>query len=360
MSFKWLTQQDLQEAIGGDILRRLEALSPILDPESADIVQLYRKANLVRLLESFGTASLMRNRDFLRKYLYSIPRDEFTRLCDVTGISANATSYDEQLSALVRKGWNTPGYCSLVCETLGLPAEIAPSAQQSAADTTLISRHPRPFKQLLDYQYRIMAHCAEKLSVPRARLVLQMPTGAGKTRTAFELVAAHLNESDCQQRVVWLAHSEELCEQAIACAVETWEHLGSYDLAIRRIFGTTQARPIAGRSELIVASFQSLYARSQRGEVWDNKEYPASLVVIDEAHKVLAPTYRMVTESLVGHTTKVLGLTATPGRGIDDEFGNQELADFFFCTIVSLTGPVARTQSSFYASVGYSLMPSKR
>jgi len=40
-----------------------------------------------------------------------------------------------------------------------------------------------------------------------------MPTGAGKTRTAMNVIAEQLREFP-EQAVVWLAHNEELCEQA--------------------------------------------------------------------------------------------------------------------------------------------------
>ena len=43
------------------------------------------------------------------------------------------------------------------------------------------------------------------------------------------------------------------------------------------------------------------------------------LIIIDEAHKAIAPTYKKVIDNLSSITTKVVGLTATPGRSIDNE-----------------------------------------
>ena len=60
-----------------------------------------------------------------------------------------------------------------------------------------------------------------------ARALLQMPTGSGKTRTATELIIEHLNREENEiSQVVWLANTRELCEQAIQCVSETWDHLG--------------------------------------------------------------------------------------------------------------------------------------
>jgi len=60
------------------------------------------------------------------------------------------------------------------------------------------------------------------------------------------------------------------------------------------------------------------------------------VVIVDEAHKVLAPTYKDVTKALIGNGTRVMGLTATPGRSTVDAEENEALAKFFFNEIVSI------------------------
>jgi len=338
MSFRWLSQEALQDAIGVELIGRLEALAPVLDYDGADIVEIYRKDNLVKLLEAFGTSGLMKDREFLREYFGSMPMEAYNRLAGAENVGLLGVEYADGITNLLRKGWSSPEHCSRLCEVLGLPQSIVPAPHRSVASVESIKCSASPFKQLLSYQYEVMTKCSAKLAPSRSRLILQMPTGAGKTRTAFELIAAHLNESEQERRVVWLAHSEELCEQAIECATETWQHLGRYDLRVRRMFGGSHALPCEG-SELIVASFQTLYARAKAGDPWDGVGCPVSMVVVDEAHKVLAPTYHKVTDDLIGDSTKVLGLTATPGRGVEDVSGNQALVDYFFGTIVSMEGP---------------------
>ena len=45
-------------------------------------------------------------------------------------------------------------------------------------------------------------------------MIINMPTGAGKTRTSIEgLVDYWRSLSNKKSFVVWMAHSEELCEQ---------------------------------------------------------------------------------------------------------------------------------------------------
>ena len=52
-------------------------------------------------------------------------------------------------------------------------------------------------------------------------------------------------------------------------------------------------------------------------------------MVIDEAHKALAPTIRQLIEAAQRDDVAVLGLTATPGRGAESAVENRQLARVF-------------------------------
>ena len=52
-----------------------------------------------------------------------------------------------------------------------------------------------------------------KLYTGRRRVMLHMPTGSGKTRTAMNIICDHFRLHN-STIVLWLAHTEELCEQA--------------------------------------------------------------------------------------------------------------------------------------------------
>lgn len=59
------------------------------------------------------------------------------------------------------------------------------------------------------------------------------------------------------------------------------------------------------------------------------------LILIDEAHKATAFTYHEVIRKLLDVDSRVVGLTATPGRSFGNDETNQALADFFFNELVS-------------------------
>jgi DNA repair protein RadD len=88
---------------------------------------------------------------------------------------------------------------------------------------------------------------------------------------------------------------------------------------------------------LVIGGFQKMYSMLSGSEVpFAELRKRIEVVLVDEAHKVLAPTYKEVTKSLIGDGTRVVGLTATPGRSAIDAEQNKALADFFFNEIVSI------------------------
>ena len=129
---------------------------------------------------------------------------------------------------------------------------------------------------LRDYQRDICSRTVEAFRSHRSVMV-QMPTGTGKTVVLAELVRS----VEC---VLIVAHRRELVEQIR----ETIRRLGIDD------------------GNITVCSIQWLTYNINKVAI------APSLVVIDEAHHALAKTYRMMWEAW--HEARFLGLTATPCR----------------------------------------------
>ena len=169
-----------------------------------------------------------------------------------------------------------------------------------------------------------------------------MPTGAGKTRTAMNIISEFLRSAgEEEQVVIWLAHSEELCEQAAEEFEKAWSSLGNRSVGLVRHFGryTNESINISGPT-FVVVSLQGAFSMSMsssRDRDFFALSRKVGLTVIDEAHKAIASTYQHVLEMLapVG-TSKLLGLTATPGRSWLDVDEDEKLADFFDRQKVSL------------------------
>lgn len=128
------------------------------------------------------------------------------------------------------------------------------------------------------------------------------PTGSGKT-IVFSHLAKRLNDAT-GQKVLILAHREELIQQAI-------EKLN----AATGIFaGKEKAEFSASLNDpVVVASIQTMIRRLDK---WPSDHF--GLIIVDEAHHVLADSYRKVLDHF---TARVLGVTATPDRGDKKNLG---------------------------------------
>lgn len=172
--------------------------------------------------------------------------------------------------------------------------------------------------------------------------MLSLPTGAGKTRVAAEAVIRWIKQvRDLDGPILWIAQTEELCEQAVQSWSFVWTKVGAETpLTISRLWTTNEAGPISGRPHLVVATDAKLRnCLGTDGYAWLRA---ASLVIVDEAHVAISPQYTEILAHL-GLTARetrrhLLGLTATPFRNTNDEetrrlvqrFGAQRLDDGIF------------------------------
>jgi DNA repair protein RadD len=144
----------------------------------------------------------------------------------------------------------------------------------------------------------------------RKAVLLQMPTGAGKTRTAAFIVEKYTSTG---RTVLWLVHREELLMQAAMTFAEYGvEHHMVCAASSERAIKAQQFRE-HGRSfvkhgaRLIIASIQTIVRRLESLD-WLKPDQ----IIADECHLSLAATWRRVLDHW--KDARLLGLTATPAR----------------------------------------------
>ena len=126
--------------------------------------------------------------------------------------------------------------------------------------------------------------------------------------------------------VLWVADRDELCEQAVEAWRQVWSSVGAEGKRLRiSKMWAGQPRPLpVSDLHVIVATIQTLNAKlsKQPGEYGFLSD--STLVVFDEAHRSIAPTFTSVMEE-IGLTRWqrseepfLIGLTATPYRGHDE------------------------------------------
>jgi len=168
-------------------------------------------------------------------------------------------------------------------------------------------------------------------------VMLQMPTGTGKTRLFVSIVNDILT---CRMydgiipSVLLLVHRKELVNQIA-------ETLASYGLK----YGIIQSGVEEDRyCHIQVASVQTLVRRLQR---WGRVRF--EFIIIDEAHHTPSPTYMKILDAF--SDSKLLGVTATPHRL--DYWG---FAHIFDKLIVS-PDPMEFIKSGFLSNYDYYSVP---
>ena len=189
---------------------------------------------------------------------------------------------------------------------------------------------PYSLPELHDYQERIVAKVRDMLCNGHGngggrRGMISLPTGSGKTRVAVQAVVEAMRNG-FTGGVLWVADRDELCEQAVDAWRQVWSSVGieGKSLRVSRMWaGQPQPLP-ASDSHVIVATIQTLNAKLSREPEAYRFLADFNLVVFDEAHRSVAPTFTSVmgeiglTRWQRGEEPFLIGLTATPYRGHDE------------------------------------------
>ncbi len=203
-------------------------------------------------------------------------------------------------------------------------------------------------RELEDFQKEVKSQLSECLRSPGRRAIVTLPTGAGKTRVAVETIRDWFTQNS--RAVLWLAHTEELCEQAYSCFRQVWEGSALVPpLLLFRFWGDYTRRyedhreslnRIAREASVLVSTPNRIVSLmgaedEQRQQLFKMLSDSTSIIVIDEAHRAAAPSYQRIVDELVGKNPRMslMGLTATPFRleylGNDPEAGTKELREIF-------------------------------
>jgi len=283
----------LQNFTNKSIIKQLRAAGQTIDPDLiADII-----------ITEQGVECL-RNKEIRKEILDLLPEK-------------NLTEFGFGNSGAYRFTWGNNQRSREFLEMLGTSPDLLISSEK--AEEQDITEIEMP---LWRYQNLVRKKINNFLLYRKKRKSLvHMPTGAGKTRTMLESVCDFMRLQDSSNYViVWLAHSEELCDQAVESFVKLWTKHGDEDANIVRLWGgRAQNLEEISSPTFVVSSFQTAYSMTSSNNdesfrISNLIRTNCKLLVVDEAHQSIAPTYNQAIRLFANASSKVLGLTATPGR----------------------------------------------
>ncbi len=221
--------------------------------------------------------------------------------------------------------------------SLGFSEEFA-GFQTASYDSLVHVAGPPVMPELHDFQRTAANNVRELLRRGRGRGLLSLPTGAGKTRTAVQALIEGLVANEVAGPILWVAQTEELCEQAVQSWSDNWRAHGSRDtLKISRLWASNDAADLKDPRQIVVATIAKLdVVREDASYHWLSN---ANTLVIDEAHRATTPSYTALFDWMgMGRNrdrVPVVGLSATPFRGMSEDdtvklvtrFGGNRLDD---------------------------------
>ncbi|KGP70773.1 DEAD/DEAH box helicase [Pontibacillus yanchengensis] len=233
---------------------------------------------------------------------------------------------------LASKKWIPGGrWPKAFVRALGFPAIFAGLSQKDGKkkavyeDVTPQKKVPK----LVPYQEDMKQRMLDVLNREgdHTRCMLSLPTGGGKTRIAVESFIEWMHPRFYDGKyMIWIAQSEELCEQAITCISDMWiDKEFSESLRIYRYFGGSEPDPDDLTGGVVVASIRQIYSRLQNDDPFIQEVLQdCGAMIIDEAHHAASHMYAQLfekAEELAGKGLfAVCGLTATPGRSDESTY----------------------------------------
>lgn len=306
-----------------------------------------------KLLAAIGPEALRRSlpQDLLAEIEQHGERADDTKVAQlalaVDGVELLRNHRDDlaQNGLDVPKTWAGGRAARKFCVELGFPDEFAGFARPPRDSLVLVDGPPQ-MPSLHGFQRESADLIRDLVRRGRGRGLLALPTGAGKTRTAITAFIEAMREGELEGPILWVAQTDELCEQAVQSWSDNWRAMGPRGtLKLGRLWSSNSVEHLSDPYQVVVATIAKL------AHCFDDKQYAwlskANALIIDEAHRALSSDYTRLLEWVgMGRNqdrVPLLGLSATPYRGTSEEETKRLVARFGATRLDRVDGDPYRT-----------------
>lgn len=334
------SQDQLKSYLDKDILESL------LEWNSDEGV--YTKAKLIEMILTIkGVSTILKDKNFRKELLKRFDPDLFEQYKPLLPIEyADETDIEKIIESIISQPWKGSEITTIIF--LGhLGYKVEDIFDNSKKDEKAISQLKSygKFYELLDYQYIIRQKVLTKLNSDDdlVRLLIHMPTGTGKTKTAMHIISNYFSYSLMKKGLIlWVAHTKELLDQAYETFCNVWSYIGNGEANIYRNYDNFDVSNEMEFNGIMICSIQKLIQMPQsNADLYKILKQDLKLIVYDEAHKAAAEKSKMIIEDLMTRKgglldRSLIGLSATPGRTSLDSFDNKLLSSMFGDCLISI------------------------
>ena len=339
--------------MGTDTLRRhmlnfsIETLKCFLGTNLVDTLiewtpdneTLFTKTKLVDMILAIHGINILKDKNFRATLLKTFTKDNIERLASMLPASKKyQPNIMDMIEAIVDMPWRDNKVSKQLLTMLDIKADIFERIEVAGSAVNEILSNDR-FFELLDYQFVIKQRILGNLNseAELSRMLVHMPTGTGKTKTAMHTICHYYNFSlEKPKLILWIAHTTELLQQAFDTFSSVWQHLGSGEITTYKLWGEHIFKDSDfDNGGIVFCGIQKLMSlASTEPQIMEVLIKNCALIVFDEAHKAAAAETRRTIEKFMLKkddmcNRSLVGLTATPGRFTELNVGNDLLASMF-------------------------------
>ncbi len=285
---------------------------------------LYSEENLISMIKSVYGNKILDNADFRKRLLKAFEPEK------VNDFSVFFPGKEEmETSALIETisnyPWGKNEVSYKLLDELDISGEYFEKEEDNREAIETISTLDK-FYELLDYQFVIRQKILTYINSnnDETKMLVRMPTGTGKTKTAMHTI---INQFVFKQKqeglIVWIAHTKELLDQAYDTFGNVWKHIGSGSVKTYKLWDKFDVSSDEIDDGAMFIGIQKLTSiRKNNPVLFEEIAKKSRIIVVDEAHRAGAAETKKAVEELMlnyGRSKALIGLTATPGRSGDTE-----------------------------------------
>lgn len=328
---KCFSTEELKEILGRKLVDLLIEWTPENQP-------LFTKDKLAEMIITIHGINILKDPNFRKKFARKFSEKELLGFKKFLRIEyRNAENINLIINHIAQVRWNENETILYLLKLLTIHDNIFKSRNDNTKGIEVIDNNDK-FYELLDYQFvikqRILNHLNSKIELNR--MLVHMPTGTGKTKTAMHTLCHYFNfVLKKEGLIIWMAHSTELLYQAYDTFINVWKHIGDGKVETHKLWGNFNLKDNAKINGFLFCGFQKLISMSRNNlESFNRLVNNCSLIIVDEAHKASANETKTVINKLmikkIGMKDRALiGLTATPGRSNINDVDNNRLITMF-------------------------------
>ncbi len=332
----------LQKILGNEIIENLNEWNYSQEDRLS-------KKKLVSMIDCLYGINILKNPSVREQLLLSMKENDVISLVQKYFSNNSELDLKRVCKVLSERQWGNNSLSLELLRLWGIEDNIFENTNKNEIATVSKITSDERFFELLDYQFFIKQRVLNILNsdLQLGKVLVHMPTGTGKTKTAMHIITNYLEFTLHKKGlVIWVAHTNELLEQAYGTFCSVWRHLGDSEINIYRFWSNAELDCEEPFNGIMFCGLSKLMSVAKGNKnLYERLIKDCRLFVFDEAHKAAATETKKIIFEFMRKTSGMenrflLGLTATPGRTSDYSDENQNFSLMFENRIVSIDSDV--------------------